>query len=154
RLARQARERLGLAACRVEFDSSGEWAVSVVESETPVQTVDGLVAVDGPSLVTGPKHETALRFARARAIDDYLGGGQRTSPSLLTSASTCRQQQARAFAAEYLSPSAILSQRIGDPSSFVSSDTMDELASDFGVSSYVIRHQITNHALGNVLDSV
>lgn len=152
-MARRARKQMGLTAPAVEFESAGKWAVSAAEVGTPIESIDGLVASDGPSLITRKRSSTGLRFLHARAIGDFLGRPWQ-SASLLTSGSTCRQKQSRAFAAEFLAPSNSLRDRTGGPTACVTTDTMDELAEEFGVSSYVIRHQIQNHQLGKVLDTV
>lgn len=54
----------------------------------------------------------------------------------------------RAFAAEFLAPHAMLK---GDLSAAtVGEEEIDDLAADYGVSGFVIRHQIENHKLAQI----
>ena len=71
--------------------------------------------------------------------------------SLVTKASTERQQRNRAFAAEFLAPSAGLRDRISDQ--FVDRDQVADLAEEFGVSPYVVEHQIENHRIAELVDA-
>ena len=54
----------------------------------------------------------------------------------------------RAFAAEFLAPQAMLGSRLS--SDVVDEEEIEDLASEFGVSGFVIRHQIENHELARV----
>jgi Zn-dependent peptidase ImmA (M78 family) len=64
---------------------------------------------------------------------------------------TDRQARARSFAAEFLAPAEGIRRRLGQPEGeWVEEDTIDELAQEFDVSSFVIGHQIRNHNLGQV----
>lgn len=69
--------------------------------------------------------------------------------ALLTPAHTERQQSNRAFAAEFLAPSAALQQRVQRAT--LDHDDVDELATEFGVSSLVIAHQLANHKIARVI---
>lgn len=65
--------------------------------------------------------------------------------------SVCRHPTAiRAFAAEFLAPAEALRQRLGGEQ--VSPDEVEDLACDFDVSGYVVRHQIENHNLAQIAD--
>ncbi len=55
----------------------------------------------------------------------------------------------RAFAAEFLAPHTMLK---GDLSAAtVGEEEIEDLATDYGVSPFVIRHQIGNHRLAEIL---
>jgi hypothetical protein len=91
--------------------------------------------------------EESKRFILCRALSDHLVSGL---PSLVTRGGTEHQQRNRAFAAEFLAPAASLRQRIaGDR---VEEEDVEELAQEFQVSDYVIRHQIQNHDLARLAE--
>jgi Zn-dependent peptidase ImmA (M78 family) len=68
--------------------------------------------------------------------------------SLVTDANTEQQKRNRAFAAELLAPAAVLKDQIRTPR--VTLEKVDEIAEEFGVSSYVIVHQLNNHGIASV----
>ena len=93
--------------------------------------------------------DESRRFHFCRALGEmYASPGTDT---LLTRAHSERQQRNRAFAAEFLAPSSSLRQSVSRP--FLDRDEVDELAAAFGVSSWVIAHQIRNHRIAEVWDS-
>jgi len=61
---------------------------------------------------------------------------------------TDRQQMSRAFAAEFLAPHEMLRRDLSG--SWVTAEEIDDVASESGVSSFVIRQQIENHNFANV----
>ena len=69
--------------------------------------------------------------------------------ALITKGNTERQQRNRAFAAEFLAPSAGLRAKIAH--SVVDDEQVDELAEEFGVSTRVILHQIENHGIAELV---
>ena len=83
----------------------------------------------------------------ARALADYLGRVE-SSPGILSSLATDRQARSRAFAAEFLAPAQSLRARLDKE--FADEDVIDDLGNEYGVSSYVIAHQIKNHNLANL----
>ena len=92
------------------------------------------------------KGEVSRRFLFCRALANLL-----TAPgknSVLTRARSWRQQRGRAFAAEFLAPSCALRERIS--SRIMVEEDIDLLAKEFGVSSFVIQHQIDNHDIAHV----
>lgn len=112
--------------------------------------VDGLVTCgenDAPAFAFRPRGEYARRFHFCRAIAEMLWRPR--TDALLTPAHTERQQSNRAFAAEFLAPSAALRQRVQHAT--LDYDDVDELAAEFGVSSLVIAHQLANHRIARVL---
>ena len=62
---------------------------------------------------------------------------------------TERQQMSRAFAAEFLAPHLSLKKDISTGA--VGDEEISDMAADYGVSPWVIRHQIENHHLARVL---
>ena len=88
------------------------------------------------------------RFHFCRALGEVFASPG--TDTLLTRAHSERQQRNRAFAAEFLAPSSSLRQRV---SRLVVDDAdIDELAAAFGVSPWVIAHQIRNHGIAEVWD--
>lgn len=145
-LARDIHERMSLQEPRFEFRSDGEWGVQFDQAVSPSDDLDGVVSSEGPACVLRERNERGCRFALARAAGSYLAR-QNGSCSLLTSGTNTSQAITRAFAAELLAPSEVLRKRLHS-GEFVSPDAIEELADEFGVSSYVIRHQVVNHNLG------
>ena len=54
----------------------------------------------------------------------------------------------RAFAAEFLAPGMMLRKDLSG--AVIGEDELEDLAFDYGVSTYVVRHQIENHRLAQV----
>ena len=98
-----------------------------------------------PSPMSQP---TSRRFLLARAIF-MARGSVISSPRLLTGASSWWQRASRAFAAEFLAPAEALVRRVGPQ---VTYDRLEALAGEFNVSSIIIRHQIVNHKLAEIID--
>lgn len=71
-------------------------------------------------------------------------------PAILSGLATDRQAQSRAFAAEFLAPAEASRKELR--SERIPLDDVDDLALEFGVSSYVVRHQIENHGLAQIAD--
>ena len=150
-LAQAVRAELAPGSGRYEFPATGREALALVELEPPSSSVQGVVAANSPACAMRVRgvREDSRRFLRARALGDYLGRREHT-PAILTGLATDRQSQSRAFAAEFLVPEAALRQRLRHDQ--VHADEVDDLAAVFGVSSYVIRHQIQNHGLANITE--
>ena len=147
-LARVVRAHLAPLSDRYEFAEAGLEALSFVELQPPNSRIEGLVAADSPACASAV-HGRARRFLQARALGDYMGRGT-DGPAILSGLATDRQAQSRAFAAEFLAPAAALGRHI--ESSHIHPDEVEDLAAHFDVSSYVVRHQITNHDLGYITD--
>ena len=148
-LARVARGQLGQRSERYDFSAAGPLAVRSVTTRPPTSTIQGLVAADSPACALADGRETSRRFLLARALGDYLGRAER-GPAILSGLATDRQAQSRAFAAEFLAPADSLRQRLGGEQ--IPQDIVDEVAHEYGVSSYVVRHQMDNHDLGHVAE--
>lgn len=113
------------------------------------QECDGAVTHDDaghPAFALRSLREDNRRFLFCRALApamDWSG-----SDTLLTKARSEQQQRNRAFAAEFLVPAESLRQRV--PHAVVDGHDIDELAATFGVSDWVIRHQLVNHRIAQV----
>ncbi|MFO7774256.1 MAG: hypothetical protein R6W89_00520 [Candidatus Hydrogenedentota bacterium] len=150
-LARAVRQAMGNPRGRLGLDSSGPWAIGYETEDEVPRRVEGLVAAKAPSCLIRQKGEAGQRFLLARAAGDYLSRPN-GSASLLTSLSSPRQRQSRAFAAELLVPKEELKERIGS-SSAVGEAAIADWAEEYGVSSYVVHHQIKNHGLAAVMET-
>lgn len=90
-----------------------------------------------------PVREEGRRFHLCRALAEAL-----TAPAtdaVLTGAPTHRQRRGRAFAAEFLAPASALRDRAHGP--LVREDDLTDLSAEFGVSPFVIGHQLANHGI-------
>jgi hypothetical protein len=93
------------------------------------------------TLQLAPTHPRATLFHLTRALGSYLFSGARSAA--LTKASSDAQARFRAFAAEFLAPASGLRTAVSGMN--VDQDAIDELAAAFGVSPFVIHHQLQNH---------
>ena len=143
-LARSVRDEIGLGDGRFDFPSQGPLALSHEVAELPSSRIQGLVAAHVPACITGLGSLPGQRFLLARAVGDYLSRPE-PGAGILSSLLTDRQARSRAFAAEFLAPAQSLSERL--ETGFADEQTIDDLGVEFGVSSYVIQHQIKNHKL-------
>lgn len=154
-MARDLRANLGLPD-RAPVDLEGilgDCLPVIRADKPPLQSLNGLVgAVNGGGFCcyTARTRKESLRFVVARALGLFLDEG-RDMPALLSEAITQKQKRNRAFAAEFLAPAQMLKSRL--PSEMISSEDVEDLASEFEVSSYVIGHQIRNHQLAGIIDA-
>ena len=140
-----------LAMALGEEESVIDGAARPVATLNRVPLVDGLVAVnqdESASFAFRPAGEHSRRFNFCRALGEYLASPQ--TGSLVTKSHSERQQFNRAFAAEFLAPSGALKAKVSR--SVVHDDEIDELAGEFGVSPFVIRHQLENHRIAEVYE--
>ena len=158
-LARRARNSLGLDGQPIPTVTSlavaiGEDPGSLERAIRPATPLNRVRLVDG--VVTGGERggvsfglrragEHGRRFVFCRALGEavYADGD-----ALLTRANTARQQYNRAFAAEFLAPSSGLRQSISR--AVVDSEEVNDLAEEFGVSTWVVERQIENHRIAEV----
>lgn len=116
----------------------------------PATLFDGVVAANGDgraSFAFRPAPEENRRFHLCRALAEAL-----TAPAadaVLTGAPTPRQQRGRAFAAEFLAPASAMRGRIRRP--ILNDEDLSELSAEFGVSPFVIGHQLENHGIAEVV---
>ncbi len=118
-------------------------------SKTPL--VDGLVTLnEDQSASFGFRQfsDTGKKFGLCRALAEVLSPAQ--SGALLTQSHSERQQINRAFAAEFLAPSDSIRQKV--TRQVVDDEEIDHLADEFGVSPFVIKHQIENHRIGELVE--
>ena len=119
------------------------------ESKPPSPSIRG-VSADAEGYLPVCRFERGIaandRFLKARTFGDYLAG--RKHSLMLSEIPTPSQQYSRAFAAEFLAPSQDIRRLL--TRSDVSEEELDEIAADFQVSTWVIRHQIQNHRLAKI----
>ncbi len=157
--ARRLRSELGLDGDSLYTmpliaEALGEDAKSLDNATKPVKSlakaslVDGVITRQDESAAFAFRHlrDDARRFQFCRALAEVLASPR--SDALITKANSERQQRNRAFAAEFLAPSSALKHWIAKPT--MDSDDIDDLAIEFGVSSYVIEHQIRNHRIAQL----
>ena len=111
--------------------------------------LDGVVTSDAdgrPAFAIRRGRDETRRFRFCRGLAEVLVSPG--SDALLTQARTGRQQRNRAFAAEFLAPSSGLRARVSRP--VVGEDEVDALAAEFGVSAWVVAHQLSNHEIARV----
>ena len=158
--ARQLRNGLGdeeapLPRMAELADFLGEEHSVLDDVSSPVSCVDDIPMVDGvvtrndngvPVLGLRRLGEPGRRFHLCRAVAEILIDG--VADSLVTQAESPRQMRNRAFAAELLAPSRALRSRVKSP--VVDDDDIEELAEAFGVSTYVVEHQLQNHRIAQV----
>jgi len=116
----------------------------------PTPSFDGLVGVGNSSICcfTGKNRPDSKRFICTRGLLGFLFD-KSTLPEFYSSAQTNHQQRSRAFAAEFLAPASLIARKLsGDD---ISNEEVEELASEFQVSTFVIGHQIHNHRLGKII---
>jgi len=109
-----------------------------------------MVGKDGagyPLLVANhSRHETSRRFRIARGLYFLPSADHPSTRRLITGAHTWDQRASRAFAAELLAPAAVVhTEMAGDE---ISDELIDDVASKFIVSSWVIKYQLTNQRSG------
>ena len=157
-LARTARSELGLDGQPIQntellAEALGQSVEALRQATEPVAPlehlalVDGVVARgagDGASFGLKSRGQVSWRFLFCRALAEAMSGH---GDALVTRGNTEQQQRNRAFAAEFLAPSASLSEKISSP--VVDEEQVADLAEEFGVSSWVISHQIENHGIAS-----
>lgn len=133
------------------FFLDGNGATGRVREYDSGRLFDALVVNDnrgGPGFALDKHRDDAKKFALCRGLFEYLNApnGQ---PLLVTREQTEQQQRNRAFAAEFLAPSSLLSEAISGHTA--DEEVVEDLAEEFGVSSLVIQHQLENH---DVVDEI
>lgn len=160
-LARRTRRALDLDGQPIRTqealaDALGEEEAALNQVFSPLVSLGDLQLVDG--VVAGGEQgsyafglrragEFGRRFVFGRALGEAMTS---CTDSLVTRGVTERQQRNRAFAAEFLAPSSGLRERVSH--SVVGTDEVEDLAEEYGVSPYVIRHQIANHRIARLTE--
>lgn len=145
--AREVRDILGLDSDE-SFNFDGWLALAERPSgDRGLQALGGMSRQDYPVLVLGRSMlEESSRFAQGRAFWRFLA--EREEPRfLLTTAYTDRQRVERAFAAELLAPAEGILQHLEFDDGPVGPEDLEAVGKSFGVSSWVIRHQVENQLL-------
>ena len=116
--------------------------------------VDGVItqSADGsPAFAFRRLGDDSRRFHFCRALAEVLLSPG--SDTLLTRAYSERQQRNRAFAAEFLGAFVRVTEQ-NFSAVVVDAEDIDELAAEYGVSPYTIEHQIKNHRIARLSQSV
>ncbi|MGQ0633665.1 MAG: ImmA/IrrE family metallo-endopeptidase [Planctomycetaceae bacterium] len=114
--------------------------------------LDGLLGIsrsNTPMVLTQKRRLESQRFAFCRALYQYAYSGD--DYALLTKARDDRQKSNRAFAAELLAPEGLLKDRLS--AGCTTPDEIDDIAAAFQVSPWIIRYQIRNHHLAEIVPS-
>ena len=146
--AQATRAHLAEGNGRFDFRDTGPLAIPREDTDPPSPRIRGFVGTETPACVTVPRGWASTRFLTARALGDYLDRST-PGPGLLSALDTDRQAQSRAFAAEFLAPFESLRQRIHGAR--VDFEQAQDLSEEFGVSDWVIRHQVRNHGLAEIV---
>lgn len=134
-------------ADRLQIDQLEHLLLPAADACGVFDAILGVNSCGNPRWLLQKKSDASRQFTFCRAIFEYLTGcdGRFSTVSKLR---TDRQQMSRAFAAEFLAPHEMLRSDLSG--AWVTEEEIDDLASVYGVSSFVIRHQIENHSLANV----
>ncbi len=158
-LARRARSEFGLdgqpiASTESLAEALGQDFGALRRATKPLELLSSLELVDGVvtqgasgavALGLRERGEAGMRFLLCRALSEVIYS---RGDALLTRGATARQKLNRAFAAEFLAPSQSLAKRIVH--STVDGEQVDDLAEEFGVSTWVIQHQLENHRIAEL----
>lgn len=153
--AQSTRNLLGLNGTRLNstpelaetFGLPGNAESRSIQEFNSSNLFEALVAVGGnetPGFAIDKERDENKKFALCRSLFEYLVSTHR-DPLLVTRERTERQQRNRAFAAEFLAPSTLLSENVSGSS--VDDEEVSHLAETFGVSPFVIHYQLKNHGL-------
>jgi len=156
-VARRLRSYLGLNGHAIQglrglaevLGSTLDELQGAIIKRTPFSTVDGLLVLkesQSPAFATAHANDEGKAFAISRCLFDYFVSDSTTA--LVTKSRSDRQKRNRAFAAEFLLPAASLRAVISGET--ITTDNVDDLADRFGVSAFVVRHQIENHKLARL----
>jgi hypothetical protein len=115
--------------------------------QTPFVALMGMNDKSSPAFALRPGFSSSILFHFCRALFEYLSSPTRRT-ALITDARTEQQKRNRAFAAELLAPSSALRDRVSTP--VVTWEQAEEIAAEFGVSAYIIYHQLVNHEIADV----
>ncbi len=121
------------------------------EHSVPYDGLAGANQSGGASFIVGKAHDPSRRYTFCRCLHEYLASPDGGSLALVTTSHAGRHQRSRAFAAEFLAPAEAVAARLG--SGAVSEEQVSDLAQEFGVSEFVICHQIENHRLAPLMAS-
>ena len=121
----------------------GSLAIAAFDAPDRIDAISLPTVTNAPIFGLRPRlREVQWRFSLCRALGDHLELG---AASLVTRSRSEHQQRNRAFAAEFLAPADTLRALIAGDT--LGDEDVEEIARDFQVSGFVIRHQIQNHNL-------
>lgn len=127
---------------------------SIVHQRFGLAEMEGFLGFHDPSspmfVVSGKKDSPAERFKFARCLHEFLFQKD-ALPRLVTKADSEEQRINRSFAAELLAPGHSLKDRVS--SDWIDWDEVEEIAFEYGVSSWLIGHQLKNHRIARVSDA-
>ena len=113
----------------------------------PFAALVGINDKCSPAFIIRPARPASALFHFCRALFEYLYAPAPQN-ALITDSNSEKQKRNRAFAAELLAPAAALRDMI--KTSVVTWEQAEELADKFGVSAYVIDHQLKNHCIASL----
>jgi hypothetical protein len=102
---------------------------------------------DRPRFLVARRRPDSARFAACRSVYNLLA--KNTTAALVTDSYFEDDRASRAFAAEFLAPTDGLRQRINTEVLF--EDDVISLAEEFGVSVWVIEHQVENNGIAEIM---
>lgn len=106
-----------------------------------------LYSVVGSNLYSRNEKE---KFAFCRSLYGYLFN-EDVQTTLVTSSLIESQKTNRAFAAEFLAPASLIERKILDTT--ITEEEIADIADHFSVDEYVIKHQIRNHKIAEIVQS-
>jgi hypothetical protein len=112
-----------------------------------LDALSGVNRYNTPKFIIEKTRADSRQFAFCRALFEHLTLPQGRFAAV-SGLRTERQQMNRAFAAEFLAPHTMLEKDLS--AATVGEEEIEDLAVDYGVSAFVIRHQIENHSLACV----
>jgi hypothetical protein len=110
--------------------------------------VECLLVQDEGRFAFGAAHNSSSshsRFLRYRAVFEMITANTEAPIAVVSTAISARQKANRAFAAEFLAPAAALKGHFARHE--VSYDSIADVAKRFGVSTWLIAHQLENHGI-------
>lgn len=159
-VARQLRQQLNLNgrvlrsfddvshALRVDADDLREAINPQIDHSNTFDAVVDVNDEGSPGFVISHKRDDALKFAFCRGLFEFLFT-KLHEPLLVTKTRSERQKRNRAFASEFLLPADALRERI--ITEHVGEEVIDDLAAEFGISAYVVVHQLENHRIAKTV---
>ncbi len=129
------------------------WERAVVDRFDRSSPIDAAVAstkTQSPYFAIQKREsETGNVFKLCRALFEYLSDPE-PSAAIITRSRSERQKRNRAFAAEFIAPEDRLRDMIG--TAWIAEEDIQEIAQNLGASEFVIRHQIINHGIANIIE--
>jgi hypothetical protein len=158
-LARQFRAATSSPSTFESYQGFRKWVEDLAESEDwisegqPDSVIYGAMSAKpatGPGIALARTDKTErMMFGLARGVGEFLDS-RGTVKSILSAVDTVTARVGRAFAAELLAPSDFIRETLS--SSEVSDEEISAIADHFGVEDLVIRHQIKNHRLAELVN--